>query len=583
MKERIVQGLQTALQSLQQQGLIPNENQFVAQIERARDSKHGDYASNIAMILAKALKQNPLKLAEEIIKHCPKMVGVEKIAVAPPGFINITLSAQAYHGVVQEILLKGKNYGQLDLGENQRIHIEVVSANPTGPLHVGHGRIAAYSASLANVLEAGGYQVHREYYVNDAGRQMRILAVSVWLRYLELLGENIRIPLSGYKGSYVTAIAQKLLNVHNRKFYQSISDITTGLPEDNEEQKEIYVDALIQRAQDLLGKDFEVVFQVGLTSMVDDIRDDLLAFGVECQEWFFESQLTHAGDIEKGLESLKKGDYLYEREGATWFRSSDLGDEKDRVVIRENGQPTYFASDVGYHLNKYERGFQHLFDVYGADHHGYAPRLRALVTALGKDVENLNILLVQFAILWRGKTKVSMSTRAGEFVTLRELREEVGNDAARFFYIMRRRDQHLDFDLELAKSTSNDNPVYYIQYAHARICSMIHQHEQRFGDINRTLSLDQFSLLTEPQERELLRVLSCYPEVIEQAVKTYEPSVVAHYLLELANGFHSYYGAQQILLEDKALRSVRMCLVLATKQVLENGLKLLGLSAPEYM
>jgi arginyl-tRNA synthetase len=583
MKERILQGLQTAIQSLQQQGLIPSDNQFIVQIERARDSKHGDYASNIAMILAKTLKQNPLKLAEEIIKVCPKISGVGNITVAAPGFINITLSDQAYHGVAQEILLKGRDYGRSDLGKNQRIHIEVVSANPTGPLHVGHGRIAAYSASLANVLEAGGYQVHREYYVNDAGRQMRILAVSVWLRYLELLGEKIRIPLSGYKGSYVTAIAQKLLNIHNDKFFRKFSEATAHLPEDNEEQKEAYVDALIQRAQDLLGNDFELVFQVGLTSMVDDIRDDLLGFGVECQEWFFESQLNHTGDIERGLEALKKADYLYERDGAVWFRSSELGDEKDRVVIRENGQPTYFASDIGYHLNKYERGFQHLFDVYGADHHGYAPRLRALVTALGRDPENLYVLLVQFAILWRGKTKVSMSTRAGEFVTLRELREEVGNDAARFFYIMRRRDQHLDFDLELAKSTSNDNPVYYIQYAHARICSMIHQHEQRFGDVNRTLKLESFAILTEPQEKDLLRVLSCFPEVIEQAVKTYEPSVIAHYLLELANGFHSYYGAQQILVEDKTLRSARMCLVLATKQVLENGLKLLGLSAPEYM
>ncbi len=413
---------------------------------------------------------------------------------------------------------------------------------------------------------------------------MRILAVSIWLRYLEILGEKIHFPTRGYKGSYVIDIAQDLQKKHGESFRRSAAEVFKKLPEDDEAHQEQYADALIDRAKHLLGEaDFEVVFQQGLQAIMRDIQDDLKSFGVDCQEYFYESQLKTNGDVLRGIEILRKGGYLYEKDGATWFRSMDFGDEKDRVVVRENGEPTYFASDIGYHLNKFERGFDQLFDIYGADHHGYVPRLRALTQALGKDVNKLNVFLVQFVMLYRGKTKVSMSTRGGEFVTLRELREEVGNDAARFFYIMRRRDQHLDFDLQLAKSQSSDNPVYYIQYAHARICSVFRQLEQKKMHWEPAQGLQQLQQLNTPHEQELLRCLSRYPEVMEQAAKTYEPCPIAHYLQELANGFHAYYNAQQFLVEDVQLRNARLCLVTAIRQVLANGLLLLGLSAPDMM
>lgn len=585
MKTLLTQLFTQALTTLQQQGVLPPQLPATVQIERARDAKHGDFACNIALLLAKACRQNPRQLAEQIAAALPHDPAVAQVVVANPGFINITLSDQAVLQLVGQILDQGADYGRLTLGQQQRIHIELVSANPTGPLHVGHGRIAAYAASLANVLEAAGYGVHREYYVNDAGRQMRILAVSVWLRYLEALGETVPFPSRGYKGDYVTDIARALKVSYGTRFSQPPADIFAQLPPDDEEHCEQYVDALAQRAETLLGAEqFAIIFAQGLTTILQDIHDDLKEFGVECQAWFHESQLTHSGDSERGIERLRNGGFLYQRDGATWFRSTDFGDEKDRVVVRENGQPTYFAADVGYHLNKLERGFDQLIDVYGADHHGYAPRLMALLQALGFDAAKLHVLLVQFAILYRGKTRVSMSTRGGDFVTLRALRQEVGNDAARFFYIMRRREQHLDFDLELAKSQSNDNPVYYIQYAHARICSVFRQLQQKQWLWDRQAGEQAMLELAAPQERQLLCALARYPEVIELAAGQYEPCVVAHYLQEVAQHFHAYYNACPFLVEDNpGLRNARLNVIAATRQVLANGLRLLGLSAPEIM
>ena len=553
-------------------------------IERARDPKFGDFASNIALVLAKICQRKPMDIAQELVQVIQKSAAVAEITVASPGFINFKIAEPAFHDVLQTILSQGQHYGCSTLGKNQSMLVEFVSSNPTGPLHVGHGRHAAYGASLCNILEATGYRVEREYYVNDAGRQICILAVSVWMRYLELFMTPIHFPRRGYQGSYVIGIAKTLQETHGDAFLRPAVDIINNLPDDSEESEEMYVDALIVRAEHLLGKaEFNQIFQWGLNAILQDMQNDLAEFGVTFQRWFYESELFKNGDIERGIQVLREAGFLYEKEGAVWFKATDFGDEKDRVIVRENGQPTYFASDVAYHLNKYERGFDHVFDVFGSDHHGYVPRIKALIQALGKDLNKFKALLIQFAILYRGKTRASMSTRGGDFVTLRQLRKEVGNDAARFFYIMRRREQHLDFDLELAKSQSSDNPVYYIQYAHARICSVFRQLTQKGWEWDSNFTKELLSPLQADHEKSLMRCLSRYPEAIETAAETYEPAVVAYYLQELANAFHAYYNATIFLVSEPEVRNARLYLIAATRQVLANGLGLLGVSAPEMM
>lgn len=590
MKTKLENSLQLGLTAFLQ---AENQEQFLQdlpkiQIERTRDKKHGDFASNIALLLAKPTKMPPRDIATKIIALIPASPDIAKIEIAGPGFINFHLTDAAIQQVVKDILTTDGIFGHSDMGANKRVILEFVSSNPTGPLHVGHGRHAAYGASVANLLEAIGYKVHREYYVNDAGRQMQILTVSIWLRYLELFGEPIVFPTNGYKGDYIVDIAKNLKVKYRELFCKKNTDIFKDLPPDEDEEgkgdKEAYIDALIHRAKSLIGDDnFEIIFNEGLKAILQDIRMDLEEFGVTFQEWFSERSLITNGDIERGLSRLRKAGALYERDGATWFSATSFGDEKDRVVIRENGQTTYFASDVGYHLNKYERGFDLIIDLFGADHHGYAPRIMAFLKAAGEDQHKLCVLLVQFAILYRGKQKISMSTRSGTFVTLRELREEVGNDAARFFYVMRKCDQHLDFDLELAKSKSSENPVYYIQYAYARICSvqrqLVHQkitwdHEEGMKNLN---------LLTTTHEQDLMRVLSQYPEIIEAAAINYEPHLLAHYLQELANYFHTYYNASKFIVEETNLRNARLNLISATQIVLANSLKILGVSTPEIM
>jgi arginyl-tRNA synthetase len=558
------------------------------QIERTRGKNHGDYATNAAMVLSKPLKKNPREIAEKIIALIPADPQIKQIEVAGPGFINFFLADSAFQKIANEILTTDGVYGHSNIGNHQRVIIEFVSANPTGPLHVGHGRSAAYGATVANLLEAVGYKVHREYYVNDAGRQMQILTLSIWLRYLELVGETIPFPSNGYKGDYIIDIAKDLKVKYGQRFHKSPQQIFHDIPKDEDEtghgDKEAHIDALTIRAKNLLSDDeFQVIFKQGLKAILQDIRDDLEGFGVSFQEWFPESNLIKNGDIERGLARLDKAGFLYQRDGATWFQATSFGDEKDRVVIRENGQATYFASDVGYHLNKYERGFDIILDIFGADHHGYSPRIKALLQAAGEDEKKLTVLLVQFAILYRGKEKVSMSTRAGTFVTLRELRKEVGTDAARFFYVMRRNDQHLDFDLELAKSRSAENPVYYIQYAHARICSVMRQLAHQNMHWDQQDGLNNLHLLTAIHEQNLLRCLSQYPEIIEAAADNFEPHILAHYLQELANNFHAYYNAYKFLVADEQLRNARLCLISATQTVLVNSLKILGVSAPEIM
>lgn len=586
MKQTIELLLKQALATLQHSAKLPLDLDIEVKVDNTKDSAHGDYASNLALVLAKPCRQAPRKIAEQLVEALPANELIEKIEIAGAGFINFFIHSNARSSVVAKVLEKGKEFGKSTIGQGQKVLVEFVSANPTGPLHVGHGRGAAFGATLGNVLKAAGYKVSLEYYVNDAGRQMNILAVSVWLRYLELASEPVVFPANAYKGEYVFEIAQHLWNEFNTQFVHPWATIIDELPADEPQggDKELYIDAMIHKALTLLGdKDFELFHSHALNTVLDDIKDDLGQFGVGFDSWFSERSLFENGSIEKGIQALKEGGHTFEKEGALWFKATDFDDEKDRVLVRANGQTTYFASDVAYHWNKYDRGYDRVIDIFGADHHGYISRVRAAVTALGHDQGALDVLLVQFAILYRSGERVQMSTRSGSFVTLRELREEVGNDAARFFYVARKPEQHMDFDLDLAKSQSNDNPVYYIQYAHARICSVLRQLKERGLTWDRTVGLGSVHLLNQPHETALITLISRYPEVVEAAAATCEPHLVAYYLRELANGLHSYYNAVQLLCEEEQLRYARLCLLAAVQQVICNGLELLGVSAPESM
>ncbi|MEI7838930.1 MAG: arginine--tRNA ligase [Methylococcaceae bacterium] len=585
MKKQLETLISQAVAALKAQEILPADLNPTVHIERTRDTAHGDFATNIALMLAKPAKTNPRQLAEQIIAALPINEAISKVEIAGAGFINFFMNSNAQYQVIADIHAAGRLFGKSQIGAGKKVQVEFVSANPTGPLHVGHGRGAAYGSVVGNLLTATGFDVHREYYVNDAGRQMDILATSVWLRYLEASGETFIFPSNAYRGDYVRDIAQKLVNQHGKKFAHSSEIVFADLPLDEPEggDKEIYIDALISRAKELLNADYRVVFDTGLNDILDDIKDDLAEFGTTYNQWFSERSLMDDGSIDKALAVLKSNNYLYEKDGAIWFKSSELGDEKDRVVIRDNGQPTYFASDIAYHWNKLERGFDVLIDIWGADHHGYIPRVRAALTALGADATKLNVLLVQFASLWRGEEKVSMSTRSGEFVTLRELRDEVGRDAARFFYVMRRSEQHMDFDLELAKSKSNENPVFYVQYAHARVCSVFRQLGEKGFTQDVALGMANLAELTAEHETALLTTLARYPEVIERAATQYEPHLIINYLRELATDFHTYYNAHQFLVESDTVRNARLNLIAAIRQVLVNGLTLLGIGAPEAM
>jgi len=554
-------------------------------VERTRDSSHGDFATNAAMQLAKAARRKPRDLAQAIIDALPKSELVAKVEIAGPGFINFHLAPAAYHRELLRVMDDGAAYGRSTLGAGQRVIVEFVSANPTGPLHVGHGRHAAFGATLANLLDAAGYKVHREYYINDAGRQMDILAASVWLRYLECFGEQFPFPSNGYRGDYLHPIADKLVERAGRSLVRPAADVFRNLPPDAPAgDKDVYIDAIIARARELLGAEgFEQAFRVALDDILADIRQDLEEFGVRYDEWFSERSLATDGAIDRALERLRKNGVVYEKDGAQWFRATDFGDEKDRVVVRENGLKTYFASDIAYHLQKRERGFDKLVDVLGADHHGYVARVRAGLVAMGEPGDSLEVRLVQFVTLYRGGEKVQMSTRSGEFITLRELRREVGNDAARFFYVMRSNDQHLDFDLQLATSRSNDNPVYYIQYAHARVCSVLRQMREKGFTHDAERGRAALARLVEPHEKALLASLSRYPEVVEMAAVQRAPHAMVHYLRDLANDFHTYYNAHQFLVDDAEVRDARLTLIQGLRQVVRNGLGLLGVSAPEAM
>ncbi|VAW78929.1 Arginyl-tRNA synthetase, partial [hydrothermal vent metagenome] len=586
MKQQLAPLLSAAVATLQADGVLPADQPVDIQLERTRDRKHGDFASNLAMMLCKAARSKPRDLAEKLVAALPASDIVTRVEIAGPGFINFYLAPAAYHAMLQQILAEGESFGRSAIGAGKTVQVEFVSANPTGPLHVGHGRGAAYGATVADLLAATGHKVHREYYVNDAGRQMDILAASVYLRYLDLCGETLTFPSNGYKGDYVWDIGASLHRKHGDALRHSsdevFRDITADEPQGGD--KEAHIDDLVTRIKTLLGDEhYREMFDLGLNAILDNIRQDLKEFGVHYDEWFSERSLTEGGAVDRALERLKASGHVYEKGGAQWFRSTDFGDEKDRVVVRDNGQTTYFASDIAYHMNKLERGYERVIDIWGADHHGYVPRVKAALTALGDDADKLDVLLVQFAILYRGGERMQMSTRSGEFVTLRELRHEVGNDAARFFYVMRKCEQHMDFDLDLAKSQSNENPIYYIQYAHARVVSVFRQLADKGFSWNADRGAQHLERLSESHEDELIVALSRYPDVVESAALNHEPHLLAHYLRELANAFHTYYNAHQFLVEDADLRDARLNLIQATRQVIANGLGLLGVSAPDSM
>jgi arginyl-tRNA synthetase len=558
--------------------VAPEHAGLALELERPKQAQHGDYACNLAMKLAKPLRRNPRELAAELLAALPPSLLVEKTEIAGAGFINVFLKPAAKQQIVAHALAQGAQFGNSKLGQGTRIQVEFVSANPTGPLHVGHGRGAAFGASLANVLAAAGYEVSREYYVNDAGRQMDILALSTWLRYLELNGINVPFPANAYQGDYVRDMAQQIHKAHTDRYVHQPWTVLQDVPsvEDNPDQ---HLDGLIANAKKLLGQDYAYIHDLALTEQLGDCRNDLLEFGVGFDHWFSEKSLFDSGLVKRAIAQLHGAGFIYEQDGAQWFRSTHFGDEKDRVVQRENGQYTYFASDIAYHLNKFERGFDRVIDVWGADHHGYIARVKGALTASGMDAERLTVALVQFAVLYRNGAKVSMSTRSGDFVTLRELRTEVGNDAARFFYVLRKSDQHLDFDLDLAKSQSNENPVYYIQYAHARICSVLAQ----WGGDPALLAEADARLLNGPHELALLQRLTDYPELIEGAARELSPHLIAYFLKDLAGELHSYYNAEHFLVPDELLKHSRLALIVATRQVLRSGLELLGVTAPEKM
>lgn len=601
MNTAIQSALDTAIDSLKQQGVLPQDFQNNSSLSRTRDRSHGDFASNVAMIAAKVAGLKPRDLAEKILAALPQVDVISKAEIAGPGFINFFLNDDQRFAVLDQIIAQTSQFGRSQQFNGKKAQAEFVSANPTSSLHVGHGRGAAYGMTVANLLEAIGWTVQREYYVNDAGRQMDILATSTFLRYLELCGQSLTFPSNGYRGAYVTEdIAQKIFDQYGCQFNRPVDALFANVPSDAlyaaeldkdgnkvllSGDKEKHIDGLIHNAQQLLGaEDYRLFHQTALQVILDDIKDDLADFGVTFDQWF--SEATLKDKITEALQVLDQNGFLYEKDGNIWFKSISFGDEKDRVVKRANGQTTYFAADIAYHLNKFQRGFDEVINIWGSDHHGYISRVKAAIDALGFDSKKLTVLLVQFVSLWRGSEMVQMSSRSGQFVSLRELREEVGNDAARFYYVMRKSEQHIDFDLDLAVSQSKDNAVYYIQYAHARICRLFNNFSSQLGEIRFEELNAHKAQLTSEAESELITKLAAYPDVLARAAQQYEPHQLGNYLKELAGQLHGWYDTHPIIkifAEQPELAKARLLLAYCVQQVLKNGLSLLGVSAPEAM
>lgn len=555
MKQILLEKVRAAIGKAHQQGLL-SQSQAPAglTVEVPKVAAHGDWSTNAALVLAKGEKKSPRDLTSIIIEALEDPEGyVSEITVAGPGFINFTLSSRWWHDMVARAVRLGPDFGRSEQGQGRRFQVEFVSANPTGPLHVGHGRGAAVGDALARILETSGYQVSREYYVNDAGRQMQTLGRAVLYRYLQGAGRPVEFAADLYQGAYIGDLAKELKALHGDKYLDMDEEAAVA---------EIHPWAA---AKILAG-----------------IREDLNDFGVAYDRWFSETSLFTDGAVEETLADLKARGHLYEEGGALWMATSRFGDDKDRVLIKSSGEKTYFASDIAYHRNKYNRGFDQVINLWGADHHGYVLRMKSAVEALGYRQDQLEVLLVQLVSLLRGGVPVAMSTRAGEFVTLKEVVAEVGVDAARFFFMTRSSDSHLDFDLEVAKAQTSDNPVYYVQYAHARICSVFRKAEEAGMKLPAWDEAD-LNLLKEEEETSLMRQLAAFPELVAGAAASREPHRLTHYLTELAKRFHPYYNRHRFINEDLALSRARLVLAQAVKQVVANGLGLLGISAPEKM
>lgn len=587
MKAQLETLLSHALATLKANGTLPADFSPDLQFERTRDPSHGDWACNIALMSAKAAGKKPRDVAEQIVAALPASAVVSNVEIAGPGFINFFLSADSRFAVVRQVLDDVKAFASPNIGNGEKVLLEYVSANPTGPMHVGHGRGAAYGSALATILSATGFNVHREYYINDAGRQADVLAVSVYLRYLEACGETVRIPSRAYPADYVRVCGEALLAHAGRKYFNEFFDVVDGLPDDPEGdgddikmQKEDYLDAIIQRVQLLLGEEaYRTMQDFGLNTQLDSIRATLDTFNVQFDQWFSERTLAESGAIAKAITLLSERGHVYLKDGATWLATSKLGDEKDRVLVRDNGLHTYFAADVAYHLNKLDRGFDSLIDVWGADHHGYIARVRAAIEALTGQGDKFHVALIQFVTLSSGR----MGKRSGNFVTLSQLIEEAGNDATRFFYLTRSPEQHLEFDIDLARSQSADNPVYYLQYAHARVASMFRELAERGLVHNLEEGLAALAELPESNVDDLLKRLSSWPDMVANAARNRAPHLLSYALRDLAQDFHAWYNGNKVLVDDARVRNARLTLALAVKQVIANGLNLLGVSAPEKM
>jgi arginyl-tRNA synthetase len=550
-KQTIAELIKNAAAEAQKAGKLPDVTLPDIIIERPQKAEYGDYASSISLKLARAVGKNPMAIAKDIAAFIKPSEEIESVSVAPPGFINFTLKSDWLARQVDAILENGKNYGNIDEGKSKRTQIEFVSINPTGPLHVGHGRGAVLGSTLCNVMAAAGYDIVKEYYFNDAGNQMNAFRYSLWARYQQKLGVDVEMPKEGYMGSYMVDLATEIIQEEGDRFLQ--------LPE--------------AEGIDELGK-------LGLVKILDGTRKDLKLLRVDFDVWYSEKTLYEKGQFDKVMALLRKGGYIAEKEGATWFVSTALGEDKDNVVIRSNGSPTYFAADIAYHYNKFiERKFDKVINIWGADHQGHVSRLKAVVGALGIDPERLQIIVHQMVTLRRGNEIVKISKRSGDIVTLRELLEEVGVDACRFFFLARTADSQMDFDLELAKKQSADNPVYYVQYAHARIASILKLAKERGVESDE----GDISLLTTEPELTLIRKMLLLPEIIETIALTLEPHHLTYYAQDLATVFHAFYKECRVVTEDKAMTGARLKLVKAARLVLGRTLSLMGMSAPDSM
>jgi arginyl-tRNA synthetase len=554
MKLKIKNLILEAAGRAHQNGDLPSGDRVEAEVEEPKADSHGDFSTNIAMVMASAQKMPPRKIAQVIIGHIEDPEGIlEKTEIAGPGFINFFLKTSAWHPVLQKIHAANTRYGATDIGKGQKFQVEFVSSNPTGPLHVGHGRGAAVGDAVANILAFCGYDVEKEYYINDSGRQIHTLGRSVYLRYKEMFGQKVTFPDECYQGDYIRDLAAEI------KVEQG--DALLSQPE---------ADALT------------ICARFAAAKILAGIRQDLKTFGIEFDCWFSEQSLYDSGRVDQILDNFRNQGIIYEKDGALWFKTSDFGDEKDRVVVKKNGETTYFASDIAYHQDKYDRGFERVVDVWGADHHGYIPRMKAAVEACGHRRDQFDVILVQLVNLLRAGEPVAMSTRAGKFETLRDVIDDVGRDAARFIFLTRHYESALDFDLEVAKQKSNDNPVYYVQYVHARISSIVRKGKER-GTPDVSWDDQAVARLEAPEEIDLIKNLARYPDVLAGSAKSMEPHRVTYYLMNLASAFHTYYNKHRVLGDDPQLQCGRLNLVLAVQKVIRNGLTLLGVSAPDKM